>query len=202
MIPELRGSENVIVKGPHPAGLPGVQAANIAPVSKGDVIWTMTINTMIRIGRLLKQRKIDSSSTVAITGSCVSKRGLVRTTVGAPVEELLKGRLKENDCHVRIISGNVLTGIRVNMDGYLRFPYTQITVIPEGDDKDEFMGWASLSPKKLSVSQTFPGRFLHRLFNPDARINGGRRAMIMSGEYDRVLPMLYHINISEPTTPN
>ncbi len=189
LIPDLKGVETVIVRGPHPAGLPGVQAANIAPVSKGDVVWTMTVNTMIRIGRLLKNRQIDSSTTVAITGSCISSRGLVRTSVGAPISELLNGRVDDKGCNIRIISGNVLTGKRVNMDGYLRFPYTQITVIPEGDDIDEFMGWASLSPKKMSVSQTFPGRFLHRLFNPDARINGGRRAIIMSGEYDRVLPM-------------
>ena len=189
MIPNIPGIENVIIHGPHPAGLPGVQAANIAPVSKGEVIWTMTINTMIRIGRLLKNRRIDSSSTVAVTGSCVEKRGLVRTTVGAPIDEILHGRIKKSDSNIRIISGNVLTGKKVSMDGYIRFPYTQVTVIPEGDDKDEFMGWASLSPKKMSVSNTFPGKFLHRLFNPDARINGGRRAIIMSGEYDRVLPM-------------
>ena len=64
-----------------------------------------------------------------------------------------------------------------------------MTVIPEGDDVGEFMGWASISPNNMSLSRTFPGRFFGRTFNPDARLLGGRRAMIMSGEYDRVLPM-------------
>ena len=62
-------------------------------------------------------------------------------------------------------------------------------MIPEGDDADEFMGWASMSPSKMSVSPSFIGRFLRRKFAPDARLNGGRRAMIMSGEYDKVFPM-------------
>lgn len=189
LIPNLNGITIVKVSGPHPAGIPGIQAANIKPVSKGQVIWTMKINTMIRIGRLLRDRHIDSSTLVAVTGSGVKDRCLVRTTVGVAVEPLLRNRLSGSPEHLRIISGNVLTGRKISMDGYLRYPYNQITVIPEGDDKHEFMGWASLSPKKLSVSPSFPGRFLHRLFNPDARINGGRRAIIMSGEYDRVLPM-------------
>ena len=68
-------------------------------------------------------------------------------------------------------------------------PYTQITVIPEGSHADEFMGWASMSPSKMSVSRSFPGHFLGRKFAPDARLLGGRRAMIMSGEYDSVMPM-------------
>ena len=62
-------------------------------------------------------------------------------------------------------------------------------MIPEGDDTDEFMGWASLSPNKMSESRSFLGRFLGKKFNPDARLNGGRRAMIMSGVYDRYIPM-------------
>ncbi|MDE5785342.1 MAG: NADH:ubiquinone reductase (Na(+)-transporting) subunit A, partial [Duncaniella sp.] len=65
----------------------------------------------------------------------------------------------------------------------------QITVIPEGDDADEFMGWASMSPSKLSESRSFPGHFSGKEFAPDARLNGGRRAMIMSGVYDKYIPM-------------
>lgn len=83
-----------------------------------------------------------------------------------------------------------MTGSTVSTEGYLRFPYRHITIIPEGDDVTEFMGWASLSPKKMSVSRSFPGHFLFKkLFSPDARLLGSRRAMIMSGEYDKVLPM-------------
>lgn len=186
-LPDLNHIERVTVRGPHPAGLPGVQAANIAPVCKGRTIWTLTAETMWRIGRLLTTGIFDSNTAVAVTGSAVAKTGIVSTTIGASLDVVLKDRLKETDSHLRVISGNVLTGVKA--DGYLRYPYTQVTVIPEGDDVDEFMGWASFSPSKMSVSPTYPGRLLHRIFAPDARINGGRRAMIMSGEYDRVLPM-------------
>ena len=106
------------------------------------------------------------------------------------MQTLLAGLEVKDERHHRVISGNVLTGVPVGHDGYLRFPYTQVTVIAEGDDKDEFMGWASLSPSKMSVNRSFPGHFgRSRSFCADARLLGGRRAMIMSGVYDKVLPM-------------
>lgn len=109
---------------------------------------------------------------------------------GADIRSIIKGELKTSDHHIRIISGNVLTGHTVGEDGFLRAPYRQITVIPEGDDVDEFMGWASMSTKKMSQNRSFLSRlFSKRLFAPDARINGGRRAMIMSEQYEKVLPM-------------
>lgn len=189
-LPALKNVTDVTVKGPHPAGLAGVQAANIAPVNKGETVWTLSAETMWRIGRLMTDGVVDSSTLVAVCGSCIDKPYVAATVAGAPVESLLKNHEVKTDRHVRVISGNVLTGVKVDAaDGYLRYPYTQLTVIPEGDDVDEFMGWASLSPSKMSVSPTFPGRFLRKLFNPDARIHGGRRAMIMSGQYDSVIPM-------------
>lgn len=189
-VPNLHDVENVAVSGPHPACLPGVQAAQIAPVNKGETIWTLSADTMWRIGRLALTGRFDASTVVAVTGSCVEKPCLVKTTVGASVEPILKNNLKPHDFNIRVISGNVLTGTAVDpISGFLHFPYTQITVIPEGDDVDEFMGWASISPAKMSVNPSFPGWLFRRFYRPDARINGGRRAMIMSGEYDRVVPM-------------
>lgn len=173
----------------HPAGNVGVQIANIAPVNKGEVVWTLDIVTLARIGALLLNGTVDASTLVAETGSEVENPRMVSTLIGAEIAGLLKGNVNDDGRHHRIISGNVLTGERVAMDGYLHFPYRQITVIPEGDDADEFMGWASMSPSKMSVNRSFLGHFLNRAFNPDARINGGRRAMIMSGEYDKVMPM-------------
>ncbi len=188
-LPDVEGAVMVDVKGPHPAGNPGVQAANIAPVNKGEVIWTLSADTLMRIGQLMTTGHLDMSTTVAIVGSRVVSPTLVKTTIGAQLSGLLAGRLVNDEHHTRIISGNVLVGIKTEADSYLHFPSTQITAIPEGDDVDEFMGWASLSPRKMSISPSFPGHFFTRLFNPDARVLGGRRAMIMSGLIDRVLPM-------------
>ncbi|MDR1222417.1 MAG: NADH:ubiquinone reductase (Na(+)-transporting) subunit A, partial [Tannerella sp.] len=92
---------------------------------------------------------------------------------------------------VRLISGNVLTGTKVTPDDYLGAYDYQITAIPEGDDVDEFLGWAMPGLKKYSVSRSYFSwlRGSNTEYVPDARIRGGRRAMIMSNEYDRVFPM-------------
>lgn len=190
LIPDIHGATMINVSGPHPAGLAGVIAANIKPVNKGETIWTLDGLTLARIGRLATTGRLDTSCVIAITGSEVSDPGYIKTLIGADIETLIKDRLKKSDHHERIISGNVLTGVTVKRNLYLRYPFTQISVIPEGDDIDEFMGWASLSPKKMSTSRSFPGHFLFKkLFKPDARLLGGRRAMIMSGQYDKVIPM-------------
>lgn len=189
-LPDIKGAEMVDVEGPHPASNAGTVIAAIKPVNKGETVGCLTLPTLMRIGSLLISGTLDCTTTVAITGSEVKTPRLVKTVIGAEIAPLLKGNLAEDDRHKRIISGNVLTGVTVKEDGYLRAPYTQLTVIPEGDDVAEFMGWASLSPRKQSTSPTFPGHFLSRkLFKPDARLLGGRRAMIMSGEYDKVFPM-------------
>lgn len=185
---EIEGAETVEVNGPHPAGNVGIQIANIAPVNKGDEVWTMDLVTLFRIGRLLAEGFLDTSAVVALTGPEVERPCLLHTYEGARIEDLTAGRLKPSDHHIRIISGNVLTGTAVGKEGFLRFPWRQVTVIAEGDDTDELLGWASMSPGKLSVSRSFPLSRLRRVFSPDARLGGARRAMILSGEYCRVMP--------------
>lgn len=189
-LPDIDGAEKVIVSGPHPAGNVGIQIANIAPVNKGETVWTLDITTLRRIGHAALTGIVPMDATVAVTGSEIKHPCLVRTSIGVQLSALLDNNINDTDRHRRIISGNVLTGQKETIDGYLHYPYRQVTVIPEGDDVNEFMGWASFSPKKMSQNRSFPGHFLFKkLFNPDARLLGGRRALIMSGEYDRYLPM-------------
>ena len=188
--PELRNVRNVVVEGPHPAGLPGIQIANIKPVNKGETVWTLSAETLWRIGRLVTNGIFESTAYVTVCGERVRAPYIARTVIGAKLSSLLDGEIVAEEKHFRVISGNVLTGIKSELEnGYIHYPYTQVTVIDEGDQNDEFMGWASLSPKKLSMSPSYPGRFLRKLFNVDARMGGGQRAIIMSGEYDRMLPM-------------
>lgn len=184
------GVEQVTVVGPHPAGNAGVQCANICPVNKGDIVWTLDIVTLAKIGQLARTGHVDWSTEVAVTGPMVKEPKLVKTTVGAEINPLLNGNVISDQGNVRIISGNLLTGTAVGPDGFLHYPYRQVTVIAEGDDVDEFMGWASMSTDKLSTSRSFLSSLLkNKRFTPDARINGGRRAMIMSEQYDKVFPM-------------
>lgn len=186
----------------HPAGNVGTQIAAIKPVNKGETVWSLDAVTACRIGKLVEKGILDYSTVVALTGSEMKTPKLVDTTIGVKLSELLKNQIdksgivnseiQENKSgNTRFISGNVLTGKKVDMDkDFLRFPYRQITAIEEGEKADEFMGWASLNPKRFSVSRAFPS-FLRgkKQFHFDARIKGGERAMIMSGEYDKVFPM-------------
>lgn len=176
-------------EGPHPAGNAGTQIAAIKPVNKGETVWALDAATAARIGKLCATGELDFTTEVALCGPGIKHPAMVKTTVGAAIASLLAGKLT-SDSGLRIISGNVLTGTRVQKDGFIHFPYRQITVIEEGDHADEFMGWASIDPKKYSVKHCFPAflRGLSKPFDFDARIKGGHRAMILSGEYDKVFP--------------
>lgn len=187
---DIKGAEMVEVKGPHPAGNAGVQAANIAPVNKGETIWTLDLTTLARIGKLALESEVDWSTEVALVGPEVEKPELLSTFCGANIGELVTGNLKDDGKHKRIVSGDVLSGVKVDSDGWLRYPYHQISVIAEGDQRNEFMGWASLSPEKMSLSRSFLSWLMpKKKYAPDARLLGGKRAMIMSGTYESMLPM-------------
>ncbi len=188
-LPEIEGAEIIEFNPLHPAGNPGIQAANISPVNKGEIIWTLDAVTLAKIGGLMINGTVDFTAHVALTGSELIEPKMVSTIEGADLADLLEGDIADDGRNHRIISGNVLTGTPESMEGFLRYPYRQVTVIPEGDDADEFMGWASVSPSKMSVSPSFLGWFFGKKFKPDARLMGGRRAMIMSEVYDKYLPM-------------
>lgn len=185
------GVEVVEVEGPHPAANVGVQINHIKPVNKGEVVWTVNPADVIVIGRLFNKGVADFSRLVVITGHETTERGYVKAVSGCTIESLIAGRLVKTDRHLRIISGNVLTGTAVRPDGYLGAYDNQITVIPEGDDVHEFLGWGSPGCNKYSVSHSYPAFLMgaHKEYVIDARIRGGKRAMIMSGEYEKVFPM-------------
>jgi Na+-transporting NADH:ubiquinone oxidoreductase subunit A len=187
---EAPGAEVTTFIGPHPAGNVGVQAANTVPVNKGETVWTMDIVTLARIGELFTTGKVNHETVVAVTGEMVQEPRYVKTVMGADLETVLKNELT-NVAQSRIISGNVLTGMKVEADQWLRAPYRHITIIPENNKPDEFMGWASINPKRFSIYHTFPTwlRGLKKPVSMDSRIKGGERAIVRTGEYDAMLPM-------------
>ena len=85
----------------------------------------------------------------------------------------------------------MLTGTKVTKSDYLGAYDCQITVIPEGDDVNEFLGWAAPGFGKFSMSHSYLSWLTggNKEYTIDARIRGGKRAMIMSNEYDKVFPM-------------
>ncbi|MCQ2289485.1 MAG: Na(+)-translocating NADH-quinone reductase subunit A [Muribaculaceae bacterium] len=189
---ELKGAQCHTVHGPHPAGNAGIQAANIAPVNKGDVVWTLDLVTLCRIGEAFSTGKVSYTTRVAVTGQSVEHPQVVEATMGCGLADLLNGNIVPNEGGNRIINGNVLTGTKAEENGWLRAPYRHITVIPEISKKDEFMGWASLNPNRYSIYRLFTTWLAgkrHKECDMDARIKGGERAIVCLDEYDKMLPM-------------
>ena len=189
----LTGAKDVEVNvfdGPCPAGNVGVQVNNIAPVNKGEVVWTVDPTAVIFFGRLFRTGKVDLRRLVAVAGSEITKPEYAEVLVGQPIADLLEGKLAAKG-HVRIINGNPLTGRKATMDDFVGGHTSEITVIPEGDNVDEMLGWILPRTNDFSVSRSYFSWLFgkNKEYALDARVKGGERHMIMSGEYDKVLPM-------------
>ncbi len=182
--------EVTVFDGKCPAGNVGVQVNHLDPVNKGEVVWTIGDPTVVLfIGRLFNSGKVDLRRTVAFAGSEVNHPAYVDMLVGQELTTLLSNSY-DSDHSVRIINGNPLTGRPTTKDGFLGAHTSEITVIPEGDDKNEMLGWIMPRFGQFSVSRSYCSwLFGKKQYALDARIKGGERHMIMSGEYDRVLPM-------------
>lgn len=185
-----RNVEINIFDGPCPAGNVGVQINHLSPVNKGEVVWTVEPTAVIFFGRLLNEGRVDLRRTVAVGGSKIVEPIYVETLVGTPLSAILKDRLYAEK-HVRIINGNPLTGKRDTLNGFLGAHTSEITALPEGDDADEFLGWILPRTNQFSMSRSYFSWLQKKTkkYDLDARIKGGERHMIMSGEYDSVLPM-------------
>ena len=178
-----------IFDGPCPAGNVGVQVNHLDPVNKGETVWTVDPSAVIFFGRLFNTGKVDLRRLIAVAGSEVERPAYVEAVVGDRIGDLLAGNLKEGK-NLRIINGNVLTGKPCSLDDYVGAHTSEITVIPEGDDADEVLGWILPRFKQVSVNRSYFSWLCgKKSYALDARIKGGERHMIMSGEYDKVLPM-------------
>ena len=183
-------AEVSVFDGPNPSGNVGVHINRIDPVNKGEVVWTLSPETAVVLGRLLRTGKLDLTRRVAVAGSQVRQPHYVETLAGAPLADLLKGQL-DTDTHVRIINGNPLVGYQTDVTGFLGAFNNEVCVIPEGDDVNEAFGWIAPRLNDYSTSRSYFTWLLgkNRAYDLDCRIKGGERHMIMSAEYERVFPM-------------
>jgi len=184
---EAKGIQINRFAGPHPAGNIGVQIYNIDPINKGDIVWYINPQAVVTVGKLFLEGKYNASRIIALTGSEVKKPQYFKVIAGTLVTDLFKNNI--NTGNVRYISGNVLTGSKIEKDDYLGFYDDQITVIPEGDHY-EFLGWSMPRLNKFSFSRTFVSWLTpNKKYRLDTNINGGQRAFVLTGEYEKVFPM-------------
>ena len=180
--------EVTVFDGKCPAGNVGVQVNHLDPVNKGEVVWTVDPTAVIFFGRLFNTGKVNLTRTVAVCGDQVKKPCYLDVLVGTPLGFILNGNVEEGN--VRIINGNVLTGTKATKDDYLGAHTSEVTVIAEGDQADEILGWIMPRTKQFSVNRSYFSWLCgKKQYALDSRIKGGERHMIMSGEYDKVLPM-------------
>ena len=188
----LTGAKNVTVtafEGANPAGNVGVQINHIDPINKGEIVWTLGAEEVIFIGRLFNNGHVDFTRTIALAGSEVKAPAYTKLAVGAQLKDVFAGRVNNNE-QVRYINGNPLTGKQTCAEGFLAAHATSLTVIPEGADNHEFLGFIMPRTNQFSTSRSYFSWLCGKKeYALDARIKGGERHMIMSGEYDKVFPM-------------
>ncbi len=173
--------------GPHPAGNVGTQINKLDPVNKGEVVWHLRPQEVITIGRLFLEGRFNSERIIALTGSEVVKPMYFKTKIGASIKEIIKDNLK--DGKLRFISGNPLTGKKIDKNGFVSFYDSQLTVLPEGDYYEMF-GWVLPGFGKFSFSRTFFS-WLHpkdKKYRMDTNFHGGPRAFVITGEMEKVFP--------------
>ncbi len=186
----LKGAEGVEISyfsGPHPSGNIGIHIHHLDPVNKGEIVWYVNLQDVFAIGRLFEEGVYNHERIVALAGSEVIKKGYYRVRSGASVTEMVNNNVKEG--HLRYISGNVLTGSRIEADGYIGYYDSLVTVIPEGD-YFEFFGWIKPGLNKYSFSKTFLSSLIPRKsYRLDTNFHGGERAFVITGKYEKVVPM-------------
>lgn len=188
--------------GPHPASNPGVQIHHIDPINKGEVVWTLSVPDVLCLGKSVMENQFVASRVIALTGSEMLRRRYVKTVIGASLKPLLAGNITHPDS-TRIISGNVLTGTHVGMDGHLGYYHSQVTAIPEVQEP-EFLGWIAPGFSKFSINHSYfswlrPGK----KYILNSGLQGEKRAFVVTGEYEKVFPMdIYPVQLVKAILAN
>jgi Na+-transporting NADH:ubiquinone oxidoreductase subunit A len=175
--------------GPHPAGTPGLHIHLLHPVDADRSVWHIGYQDVAAIGHLLSTGRLDVERVISLAGPAVLRPRLLRTRLGASLADLTRGELAGGD--LRILSGSVLDG-RVAVGeatGYLGRHHRQVSVLHEGHERELF-GWIAPQKDKFSLWSVVLGHFAGRRGLPlTTSTNGGERAMVPIGGYERVMPL-------------
>ncbi|MDO6705269.1 Na(+)-translocating NADH-quinone reductase subunit A [Photobacterium sp. 1_MG-2023] len=180
--------EEHVFNGPHPAGLVGTHIHTLYGADTKNVAWHLNYQDVIAFGHLFLTGELYTQRVVALAGPAVNNPRLVRTVLGASVEQLTEGELMTGE--LRVLSGSVLNGVNASgPHAYLGRYHLQISALREGREK-EFMGWISPGKNKFSVTRAFFSQFFPgQLYNMTTTTNGSERSMVPIGNYERVMPL-------------
>ena len=176
-----------IFSGPHPAGNPSVQIQRIDPLNKGEVIWVVSPQDAVMLGRLFSKGIYDATKVLALAGSQVKNPRYFKVISGSSVKSIVEGNVLDGT-H-RYIGGNPLTGTQVPAGGFIGFYDSLLSVIPEGNQY-EFLGWAVPGFNKYSFSRSYWSWLTpDRNYVLDTNLHGGHRAFVITGLYEKVFPL-------------
>lgn len=184
---DVEGVIEAAFSGPHPAGLPGTHMHFLTPPKADQAVWTIWYQDVIAIGHLMMSGTLDCNRVVALSGPLCSSPRLVRTVAGASMLELLRDEFTA-DVPVRMISGSILSGVMgEGPSAFLGRYARQITVIEE--DKTQIpMGWIRPMPGKYAIQPVLGSAFSKKLYALTSNLNGGRRAMVPIGTFEKLMP--------------
>lgn len=176
--------------GEHPSGLVGTHISKIDPISKGEIVWYLTARDLVMIGSFLLTGKYPVERTIALVGNGVSNPRYIRTQTGVKIKDLAMGEVKDGE--MRFISGTVLAGTQRKVDSPIGFYDDTLTVIPEGREQ-HFLGWMMPGFKVPSFTRVFVSGFSRgKKYEMNTNLNGGKRAIIQSGMYEKVVALDLH----------
>ncbi|KEY91540.1 Na(+)-translocating NADH-quinone reductase subunit A [Candidatus Photodesmus blepharus] len=179
--------EEHVFNGPHPAGLTGTHMHFLYPVNVENVAWSINYQDVIAFGKLFLTGELHVDRVISLAGPAVKNPRLIRTILGASLDEVTNNELVFGD--LRVISGSVLNGVEaVGPLAYLGRYHVQVSVLHEGGEKELF-GWAMPGKSKFSITRSFLSHFFKdQLFHMTTTTNGSPRAMVPIGNYEKVMP--------------
>ena len=198
------------IKGPHPSGNIGTQIAHIDPINKGEVVWTMNLQDVAMLGELVTTGNYNPEKVIAVAGPNIKNPHYYRVKAGACLLEIIKGQLLNNNYPKidaddsakanRVISGDILSGTQIAVEGFIGAYDDLVSILPEGDYYD-FMGWMMPGLRKFSFSRTFLSGFMPKstfkplgielprfesLWKYDTNTHGDERPLVFTGNFERV----------------
>jgi Na+-transporting NADH:ubiquinone oxidoreductase subunit A len=181
---DIDGVREIAFSGPHPAGLAGTHIHLVDPVSIDKTVWSIGYQDVIAIGALFTTGCIDVRRVIAIAGPQVTQPRLLGTRLGANINQLVIGELKNDEN--RVISGSVLSGRQaISEFAFLGRYHSQVSVIQEGRER-QFLHYLRAGVNKHSSLPVFVSSFTKKLFNMTTSTNGSERAMVPVGGYEKV----------------
>ena len=175
-------------RGMHPAGNAGTHIHCLSPASSNRTVWHIGYQDVIAIGKLFLEGRIWNQRILSVAGPQVERPAIIKTRLGANIEELCAGNLKEGNN--RLISGSVLNGRTVQPSfGYLGRYHLQVTALLEGTERP-MLHYCVAGRERFSALPIYLSRLMgKKRWNFTTTTNGSERAMVPVGAYEQVMPL-------------